>query len=119
MQAMECTTRNTEAAARSIVRRDPGAVIVLASDHGSDVDVPGDRPEQQWSQQVVTRRFSNFAALRLPRRCRAQVPDRLAEVNIMRVVMNCLTDPDLPLLAGRRYFSDVALDVQRDHSFKP
>src|SRR3954452_5975171 len=114
VQAVQCTNAQVRAAVRVILHRDPRAVIVLASDHGSDVGVVGDQPQWEWPRQDVERRFSNFVALRLPRDCRRSVPDDLASVNIFRVVLNCLANADLPLLRSRRYLSGRTLNVQPD-----
>jgi hypothetical protein len=117
IQAVECANANTQAAIGTILDRDPDAVIVLASDHGSDVDIDGTRPAWIWSRRDVARRYSNFVALRLPRRCRAGVPARLFTANIFRVVLNCLAEPDLPMLQPARYLSSQLLEVRRDPAF--
>jgi hypothetical protein len=118
VQAIECANADTQAAVKLILKRDPGAAIVLASDHGSDVDVPGDQAGWDWPGLAVTRRYSNFTALRLPRACRSDVPDQLFEADIFRVVFNCLTDPKLPPVEPRRYFSAVGLEVRPDPAFR-
>lgn len=117
LQAVACTNQNTEGAIALILRRDPHAVIVLASDHGPDVSLPAG-PQSQWPSRYVDWRFSNFVAMRLPRECRNDVPRRLFTPNIFRVVLNCLTDPDMPLVPNRRYFATNTLEVERDRSVK-
>ena len=97
--ALRCTNASTLAAVRVLSRKDPGAVIVIASDHGSDVDnalvgVSRDSLDAR-------RRLSNFVALKLPRDCRGSVPPDLPAVNIFRVVVNCLTTAQMPLLPYR------------------
>jgi hypothetical protein len=98
--ALECVNASTLAAVRVIKRADPGAVIVIASDHGTDVDTAlvGVRP----GSLDARRRLSNFVAVKLPRDCRSDVPPDLAAVNIFRLVLNCLTTARLPLLPYRR-----------------
>jgi hypothetical protein len=114
IQAVRCTNADTEEAVRRILRRDPRAVIVLASDHGTDVEVNGDVSQWEWPRRTIERRFSNFVALRLPRGCRRHVPRELNEVNIFRIVLNCLTTPNLSMLQPRRYLTGIALDVRPD-----
>jgi hypothetical protein len=59
-------------------------------------------------------RFSKFVGMQLPRDCRDSVPDRLAAVNIFRVVLRCLTGRHLPLLPARRYLRSAGgLEVHR------
>jgi hypothetical protein len=97
--ALECANASTLEAVRVIKRADPGAVIVIASDHGTDVDT--DLVGVRRGSLDARRRLSNFVALKLPRDCRSGVPPDLAAVNIFRVVLNCLTDARLPLLPYR------------------
>jgi hypothetical protein len=106
--AIACANANTLAAVRLIQRRDPSAVIVLASDHGSDVGANLLVPQSRWPRREVQFRFSNFVALRLPKTCRHEVPDHLGAVNIFRVVLSCLTGRRLPLLPARHYLRDDA-----------
>jgi hypothetical protein len=112
LQAVACVNANVEAAIRLILARDPHAVIVLASDHGNDVGVDISKVMWEWDSREIAQRFSNFVALRLPPSCRRAVPERLAAVNIFRLVFNCLTDPDLRLQEPRRYLSAPTFEVR-------
>ena len=105
LRAVRCANASTLGAVRAITQADPGAVIVLASDHGSDVGIDLNRSAALWPSNDKARRFSNFAALRLPRDCRDDVPSDLAAVNIFRVVVNCVTTSRLRLLPYRRFIS--------------
>jgi Sulfatase len=100
--ALECANSSVLAAMHLITKTDPNAVIVIASDHGSDVGIDGHAGAARWTREDVQRRFSNFVALRLPRVCRDAVPDDLAAVNIFRVVLNCVTTSKLRQLPYRR-----------------
>jgi hypothetical protein len=113
-RAVACASADTGAAIGHILRDDPRAVIVVASDHGSDVGVPGDQAQWEWPRRIIDRRFSNFTALRLPAACRRLVPRQLDEVNIFRAVLNCLTGPDMPFLPPRRYLMSPDWEVRPD-----
>ena len=97
--AVECANADTLAAVGLIARRDPDAVVILASDHGTEIGSA--RGAVKPGSVDAQRRLSNFVALRLPRRCRDDVPYDLAAVNIFRVVLNCLTTVRWPLLPYR------------------
>ena len=97
--AVKCANASVRSAVRMITRKDPRAVIALASDHGTDVASAG--VGVKLGTRDARRRLSNFVALRLPQRCRSHVPRDLPTVNIFRVVMNCVTTARLPLLPYR------------------
>ena len=101
--AVQCANANTLAAVRVIERADPRAIVVIASDHGTEVGsaLAAVRP----GTLDARRRLSNFVALRLPPACRDDVPRDLAAVNIFRVVVNCMTTARLRLLPYRAVLS--------------
>jgi hypothetical protein len=79
-----------------IVEADPGAVIIIQSDHGSEFGFSwGDRPEQ-WTAGQINERYGAFNAIRLPAGCPVEV-EGAALVNTFRIVFACIegTDPDL------------------------
>jgi hypothetical protein len=85
-----CALRQVVALTDTILARDPGAVIALLSDHGSDFLVPWERPPQDWPAAAVRERMSIMAAFRLPAPCRSTVPPDVATVNVLRVVLACV-----------------------------
>jgi Sulfatase len=106
LASIECANAQVERAVRMITARDPNAIVILASDHGSDIRVPHGTPEWHWSQLRIARRFSNFVALRLPPTCRSDVPPDIAAVNILRVTLSCISGRAVPMLAAKRYLVD-------------
>jgi hypothetical protein len=79
-----------------VIARDPEAILVFASDHGSGFTQPFERPLDQWTDPMIAERFPSFVAIRVPQRCRPQLPDNLSNVNIGRFVVSCVsaTPPD-------------------------
>jgi hypothetical protein len=102
-----------------ITTRNPNAIVVLASDHGSDVRVPHGTPQWQWPRLTLSRRFSNFVALRLPPACRRDVPPDIAAVNVLRVVLSCVSGQRIPMVAGERYLVDEIAQRVQPSSVKP
>lgn len=93
---VRCINALVTEAVDTIVARDPTAVILLQSDHGSDhifnwVDDPEDLTPAQ-----VTERFAAFNAMRLPVGCDADIEGQPL-VNTFRIVFACIegTEPEL------------------------
>ncbi|MCB1261395.1 MAG: sulfatase-like hydrolase/transferase [Acidimicrobiales bacterium] len=94
LQDVICTDALTLQAVRSIVLRDPDAVIVVLSDHGSNFEIEG--PTQAaWTEAGIVERFGVLDAVRAPG---CDLPEeRGVLVNLLRRVQACLdgTEPDL------------------------
>jgi hypothetical protein len=91
VQSIRCINQSMRLAVGRIIARDPTAVIVMQSDHGSDVGLDWERAQWTWPAQQVRDRFAIFNALRLPPRCRDMVPEDVVAVNTFRIVLACLT----------------------------
>ena len=94
---VRCANRLMSEAVERIVRRDPGAVIVIQGDHGTAFSVDTDQEVSAWSASQVEERLSPLNAVRLPEGCRGSLGDALALVNTLRTVLACVRDepPDL------------------------
>src|SRR5688500_10414683 len=53
-----------------VIARDPGAILIFLSDHGSGFARAGERPLDQWSDEMIAERFPSFVAVRVPEPCR-------------------------------------------------
>ena len=79
-----------------VIARDPDAILVFLSDHGSGFTKPFEQGLEQWTDDMIAERFPSFVAIRVPARCRQQLPDNLSNVNVGRFVVSCVsgTTPD-------------------------
>lgn len=104
-EAAECVTSQMLFFAREITRRDPGAIVVIQSDHGSDtrVDWSPRTPLNSWTREARQERFGVLNAIRLPIRCRQWLTDEISPVNTFRLVMGCLQDRRPDLLPDRSF----------------
>ena len=113
----ECVSRQMIFFAREIVRKDPGAIVIIQSDHGSDtrVDWSARTPLAGWSAEALEERFSILNAIRVPDRCRQWQYDGMSPVNTFRLVLGCLQNrqpdflPDRSFVAGYENHPDFGL----------
>lgn len=91
-ESTECVSRQMVAFAREIAARDPGAIVIIQSDHGTDmtVDWSGRTPLDAWSYNAVEERFGIVNAIRAPEACRQWLYDSMSPVNTFRFVRGCL-----------------------------
>ena len=104
-QDVTCIDQLTLQAVRSIVLRDPEAIIVLVSDHGSNFEQEGPTLAD-WSEAGLVERFGILDAVRAPG-C-ALPEERGVLVNLMRRIQACLDGVEPELLPERAwvYFDD-------------
>jgi hypothetical protein len=86
----------------TIVEHDPSAIVILQSDHGSDIDFDWSAAPQDWTPEQVTERYSAFNAMRLPDRCDGAV-EGAALVNTSRIVLACVEGREPDLLEYRAF----------------
>lgn len=96
--AVACANRQFTAAVDRILERDPDAVVVIQGDHGAHLQARA-YDAAPWPDD----RYQVLSALRVPSGCRNQVPEDLAIVNVMRVVLACLEGTPADLLDHRSY----------------
>jgi hypothetical protein len=104
-ESAECVTRQMLFFAREITRRDPGAIVIIQSDHGSDtrVDWSARTPLSAWTAEAFHERFGVLNAIRLPERCRQWLYESISPVNTFRVVTGCLQDTKPDLVPDRSF----------------
>ncbi|MCX6545118.1 MAG: sulfatase-like hydrolase/transferase [Acidobacteria bacterium] len=88
--AIRCVNAEILALAHSIHDRDPEAIVVFQSDHGSDFDVDWSRPIQSWSDAAIDERSDILNLIHMPEPCRGWVRPGLSQINTMRLVVACL-----------------------------
>jgi hypothetical protein len=71
----------------------PEASIVLASDHGTDRRAQTTLEATDWTPEALRERFGTLAAFRAPYDC--PLPDPLFSVNLVRVVLSCVSESEL------------------------
>jgi len=102
---LRCTNQQLIRVIDRIVFRDPQAIIVLHSDHGTAYGIDWRWPLDQWPRKAFEQRFPILMALRLPTDCRESLYPSLSPVNIFRVTFACLEGTLPEVLADVSYIS--------------
>jgi hypothetical protein len=105
-----CADRLVGAAVAALVARDPGAVVILMSDHGPQEYFDPVSP----SDDELNERSANLFAARTPGHP-GLYPDDITLVNVLPILFNAYLGTDLPLQPNRTWFGPSA----RDGSFTP
>ena len=74
-----------------ITQADPGAVIVLQSDHGTAFRGQFQKAPTAWTDEDLHERFGALNAMRLPSLCRAMTTEDLTLVDTFPLVLACLS----------------------------
>jgi len=110
---VRCIDRLVTQAVDDVVQRDPTAIIVVQSDHGSDFVFRWDDPDALTPAQL-TERYGVFNAMRLPERCGADIEGQPL-VNTFAIVFGCIEGTTPQLLDYRAFaqpFDDVGALVE-------
>lgn len=108
--SVDCAGRGAIRFIDHVLARDPDAVIVLQSDHGSSLTVDWSALATEWTTDQLEERLAALSAIRAPERCNKLVADMKSSINTFRVVFGCLENRD-PELLKDRYFVNTYENV--------
>lgn len=108
--SVDCSSRGAIEFIDYVLSRDPEALIILQSDHGSGSTVDWSSPASTWSQEQVDERLASLSAIRAPQGCEDSVRRLNSSVNTFRVVIACLEGHE-PILLEDRYFINTYENV--------
>jgi hypothetical protein len=91
LDQLRCTNAQTLTLLGKIVESDPGALIILQSDHGTAFRGQTKRSPAEWSDADLHERFGVLNAMRLPKQCRALPAEDITLVDTYPLVFACLT----------------------------
>jgi hypothetical protein len=89
-QQLQCVNRQLDELLRQIEADDPGAIVVLSSDHGPRLSVKRNLPTHALKPGHIAESLGILNAFRLPEHCRAGLHPAVSPVNSMRIVFACL-----------------------------
>jgi hypothetical protein len=101
----QCLDHEFVDAVDTILAKDPDAVIIMQSDHGSRFSFDWDMTYDQWQPANFRERFGAVNAIRLPAGCRGDDIDGQPLVNTYRLVFACLAGTTPDLLPTRTFWS--------------
>ena len=92
-----CTEIQLNLLVNAILERDPTAIIVIQSDHGSSHIQYQNKDQMEWSSEEIRLVLRNFSAFYMPKKCASNLRPGLSPVNTFRLVFSCLDGrvPDL------------------------
>jgi hypothetical protein len=119
--SVDCSNRGAIEFIDYVLSRDPEAVVILQSDHGSSSTVDWSSPASTWSQEQVDERLAALSAIRAPQGCEESVRGLKSSVNTFRVVIACLEGLDPILLEDRHFINtyENANDFGQVHEVVP
>jgi len=93
-----CLNADMTAAIDRIIDRDPEAVILVLSDHGSELITDLNADVEDWTDTQLAERLPVQNNLRLPEECQENIADDTHLVANFEIVFACLEgrEPDLP-----------------------
>jgi hypothetical protein len=92
-----------------ILAVDPEAIVIVQSDHGSELLTNWYLELDEWSDEALAERYSVLNAVRLPEGCDTLEPDEPL-VNTYRIVFACLEDTEPARLDTRAFLFRWAAD---------
>jgi len=104
LDAIRCVNSTILDTAQTLAKRDPNAIVVFLSDHGSASTADVGRSILEWDESQLAERFSNLLVMRMPKACSQLSGAARTLVNVMEVVFACIEDRQ-PSLKPDRIFS--------------
>jgi hypothetical protein len=99
LNQLQCVNRHLKEFLSPILTSDPGALIVLSSDHGPRLSVQRNAPLRSLNQMQIRENLGILNSFRLPENCQSGLRQDLTPVNTMRIVFACLGGHEPSLLA--------------------
>lgn len=91
LENLICTNKQIMSFVDFLERNDPNAIVVFLSDHGSDFSVNWKSFPEEWTQEAINERFSNFLAIKAPTEYQKKyLYPSLSLVNVLNFVFSCL-----------------------------
>ena len=103
LNQLQCVNRHLEELLSPILASDPGAIVILSSDHGARLSVRRGTALHSLSERQIRESLGILNALRLPPACRSALRPNLTPVNTLRIVFACLGGHEPRLLAPMHF----------------
>jgi hypothetical protein len=102
-----CVNAKIEQVAKAIVANDPGAIVVIQSDHGSFTSLTGRFDPQTVSPTTVFEIEWPISFIRAPAACRQWLYPGMSQVNTMRFVLGCIQRRRPSYVEDRAYWNNA------------
>lgn len=111
-----CVNNETVTLLDKVIERDPQAIVVLQSDHGTAFRGQFKKPFDGWDLSDQKERFGALNALRMPDVCSDDTQGSVDLVNTFARVLNCVSGSHLPDKVARRFVVSHA-DMRTVHEY--
>lgn len=115
---LHCLNEQFLTGINSIIERDPAAIIVVTSDHGTSLGYQqSTRSPDEWADNptATEQLFRILLGFRFPEECRDLPYDGVSLVNVMRLIFSCIDGRPYELLPDRQFLLSVG--GWRDHPY--
>ena len=103
--ALQCVSKRLLAISDYLMEKDPTAIVIFNSDHGSRFLTDWTKPNDAWSKNAFEERFSTFLAVRGPKLCQDQLPNDISLVNLYRFIFSCIDGVEPRYLSNKHYIT--------------
>ena len=114
VEFIQCTNHQVKRFVNDVLNKDPGAFIIIQSDHGSEI---------LWREEAINSplaykdRYSNLNAWRVPDACTNLLSKDISLINTFPIIFSCLTDQktrDLPNLSYQVFVKEEKIKLVRE-----
>jgi hypothetical protein len=116
IEQLICVNDETMTLLDQVIQKDPQAIVVLQSDHGTAFRGQFKKPFDAWDPSDLKERFGALNAMRMPAACSDDTQGSVDLVNTFARVLNCISDSHLPDKAPRQFVVSHA-DMKRFHEY--
>ena len=118
-EQLMCAERQLDKFVNSILERDPTAIIVIQSDHGSSHSLALNKEQMEYSNEDIRLGRGIFSAFYMPKKCISNLRPGLSPVNTFRLVFSCLDGRVPDLLEDRSYYINNEQTVVKEVVLQP
>jgi len=114
VEFIQCTNHQVKRFVIDVLKKDPGAFIIIQSDHGPEVLW---RAESINSPLAYKDRYSNLNAWRVPDACTKLLSKDISLINTFPIIFSCLTDQktrNLPNLSYQVFVKEEKIKLVRE-----
>lgn len=117
LEQLVCVNREATDLVGRLVRSDPGAIIVVQSDHGTAFRGQFKKPFDAWNELDLKERFGALNAIRMPPSCSNYAQGSVDLVNTFSRVLSCISDTSLPDKSARLFVVSHDGDMTGVHEY--
>ncbi len=105
LEALQCANKRLLAFSDYLMEKDPNAIVIFHSDHGSRFLTDWPSRIDAWTKDAFDERFGVFLAVRAPKRCQDRLPEDFSLVDFYRFVFSCIDGTEPGYLPNRHYIT--------------